>query len=747
MADSKHIVKISIDKSRSHTAGIMPYIPYGDEPDVKYVSTDDESGNWGGFPLDLAIMNETFETGVGDLNVRKHRFKDENGGCKFSTSRNRLRYAELARRYYEIQNMLDKGIFTKAISKCKSDETEKVSCMQNENPCEYEKSEPSIVCETVLTKYFDRVETAKYELFGTGIPMPDAYAFKPVPIEDFYDEGRGIYKPKYVPISVEDVVPFSYLGTDADDPGTVIEEGKYYVIINDYEKYVEYEKAWKSWWEENDLSYDNEFPAGEGDFAFCKAFEKYFIGKVEVPDTILGAKVPPYVYYVDVEGYKDWFEKNGMTTKEAVAKKPEELREAFDNMGGLEFYNFLTKLSKSIPWITELPTVSGAYGVSFVTPYISLPITLEDNHEYGGIYESYMYSYSEKDGEFKEAFSEFDGYGSDIMRWYEPTEAIFVDSQLSAVIDKEATEVDNITGVWGTFGGGMSNIFKCVFREGPNSLSGDRGVENVRISEKAYGHWDCKRLSLAAADRIKCGDGERVSNGDEKYRTITILECIRDIVKDPILGSEYYFLVKRDNCESVPFRVPYSENSYHNMSETSDPTIYTGDYVTSIETTDNTWKIQYVIGGQAKSTDGGITFTPIDKTGVKYEEEYEYRPKQAMITSIDGHDGIRVVYDWIGIEESKQEVYSEQYRIYRKTNLAKIVGMEVGSIMAGKNKSLIKAMIFTRDGSDSLPSETKDTLNVVLDRGMAAAFERHFKLSECNTFEDLKNYGNNFYKL
>ena len=527
----------------------------------------------------------------------------------------------------------------------------------------------------------------------------------------------------------------------------MIEEGKYYVIINDYEKYVEYEKAWKSWWEENDLSYDNEFPVGEGDFAFCKAFEKYFIGKVEVPDTILGAKVPPYVYYVDVEGYKDWFEKNGMTAKEAVAKKPKELREAFDNMGGLEFYNFLTKLSKSIPWITELPTVSGAYGVSFVTPYISLPITLEDNHEYGGIYESYLYSYSEKDGEFKEAFSEFDGYGSDIMRWYEPTEAIFVDSQLSAVIDKEATEVDNITGVWGTFGGGVSNIFKCVFREGPNSLSGDRGVENVRISEGSYGHWDCKRLSLAAADRIKCGDGERVNNGDEKYRTITILECIRDIVKDPILGSEYYFLVKRDNCESVPFRVPYSENSYHNMSETSDPTIYTGDYVTSIETTDNTWKIQYVIGGQAKSTDGGLTFTSIDKTGVKYEEEYEYRPKQAMITSIDGHDGIRVVYDWIGIEESKQEVYSEQYRIYRKTNLAKIVGMEVGSIMAGKNKSLIKAMIFTRDGSDSLPNETKDTLNVVLDRGMAAAFERHFKLSECNTFEDLKNYGNNFYKL
>ena len=29
----------------------------------------------------------------------------------------------------------------------------------------------------------------------------------------------------------------------------------------------------------------------------------------------------------------------------------------------------------------------------------------------------------------------------------------------------------------------------------------------------------------------------------------------------------------------------------------------------------------------------------------------------------------------------------------------------------------------------------------------AAAWEKHFKLSECNTLEDLENYGNNFFNI
>ena len=63
------------------------------------------------------------------------------------------------------------------------------------------------------------------------------------------------------------------------------------------------------------------------------------------------------------------------------------------------------------------------------------------------------------------------------------------------------------------------------------------------------------------------------------------------------------------------------------------------------------------------------------------------------------------------------------------------------------SNDMVSAPVFTRESTEYLPDETKNTFNVIIDRGNAAAFEKHFKLSECNTFEDLKNYGNNFYNL
>ena len=43
--------------------------------------------------------------------------------------------------------------------------------------------------------------------------------------------------------------------------------------------------------------------------------------------------------------------------------------------------------------------------------------------------------------------------------------------------------------------------------------------------------------------------------------------------------------------------------------------------------------------------------------------------------------------------------------------------------------------------------EPKYNINLTYNRGNAAAWENHFKLSECNTLEDLENYGNNFFNL
>ena len=56
-------------------------------------------------------------------------------------------------------------------------------------------------------------------------------------------------------------------------------------------------------------------------------------------------------------------------------------------------------------------------------------------------------------------------------------------------------------------------------------------------------------------------------------------------------------------------------------------------------------------------------------------------------------------------------------------------------------------IFITKDGSEGLQEEPKYNLNLLYNRGSAAAYESHFKLSECNTMEDLENYGNNFFNL
>lgn len=721
MGNEKYIVKVSIDNSRSHTAGIMPYITYNsDDQNIKYVSMDNDSGNWGNFPLDIAFMRESAEEGFGGLGVKRRRFRtSSNEGCRYSTTENRLRYSEMIKRYYELQKMLDGGIFTLAIVKRFSSDG-KIVC--EEEDCRTDKRSANTYTEVVLNSNFDAVEMSKIELTENGEVMPEQYMFKPVPIEDFIEYAKGVYR---------------------KNGDTEIEEGKYYVIVNDYQKYVEYERVWKEWWAGNGVNVERKFPVQVPYFKFCAAVEKYFIGKAIIPDSITGIRVPPFIYYTDIEEYKDWFEKNDLTSEESLIGKPDGIIKRFKENGGLEFYRFLTRLGQSAPWIVSIPKNGVNYDFTYVTPYISIPISLEDEHEYGGIYENYIYSYSEKDDEYYEAYKDFDGYGDkDVMSWYEPDTDIYGMSMLSYVVDSGATEIENITGVWADFQ--SSNLFKCTFVLGEETGSGERVVEKVKVGRE-YGYWRCN--SVQPTYDMVCGDGENLSSGSRKYRSVTLLECIRDIVPTPRHGDTYYFLVRHDNCAEHPFRIPYSVGTYHNMKETDEEGIYIGDYVTSIEKGDEEIIIQYVIGGTASSSDGGLTFTKIDNTGVKYEERFAYKPYDTMKTFVDGHDGVVVYYEYMDTESSKERIYSEEYRLYRMGNRAKILGIEVGTIFTGNSKNAINAMLFTRDGSEYLPDETNNKFEVMIDRGMAAAFERHFKLTECNTFEDLKNYGNNFYKL
>ena len=163
----------------------------------------------------------------------------------------------------------------------------------------------------------------------------------------------------------------------------------------------------------------------------------------------------------------------------------------------------------------------------------------------------------------------------------------------------------------------------------------------------------------------------------------------------------------------------------------------------SIETTESSWTITYTIGAKLQS--GSTQFTYIENTGIQYQETYPYEAEQKKKIRMDGMENIVIYYDKIDTESTKQEVYSEEYGLYRMTNLATIIGMEIGTMF--NDDEMFDAPVFTREDVPLFMGDTKSKFNVTIDRGSAAAFERHFKLSECNSMEDLENYGNNYYNL
>ena len=92
-----------------------------------------------------------------------------------------------------------------------------------------------------------------------------------------------------------------------------------------------------------------------------------------------------------------------------------------------------------------------------------------------------------------------------------------------------------------------------------------------------------------------------------------------------------------------------------------------------------------------------------------------------------------------------EKAYSEDFDATRDYIPSIITGMEIGS--PWKPETSLRAYLYTDDSFDNLIEYPNIGVDITFNRGNAAAWESHFKLSECNTFEDLQNYGNNYFNL
>lgn len=279
--------------------------------------------------------------------------------------------------------------------------------------------------------------------------------------------------------------------------------------------------------------------------------------------------------------------------------------------------------------------------------------------------------------------------------------------------------------------------------EGEETYPNKRIISESFSSWTQYGWWKCIKFD----GKLDCVDGEMVGTGEAKYRNVTIVSCIDSLVGKRNVGDKYYVLARFDNgkiggetiCDGTikPLKIPYILDKELNIVSYEDGTeVY--DKVISITPKEDQGvvEIEYV---------KGVTRGLEDSTGVHYKDTINYTSNNFDIVPIDGVYPAELYYEALDFEKSKETVFSNEYILNRKALRSEIIGMEVGTQWTGEGA--VSALLFTKDGAEGLQEEPKYNINMLYNRGNAAAWENHFKLSECNTMEDLENYGNNFFNL
>ena len=331
------------------------------------------------------------------------------------------------------------------------------------------------------------------------------------------------------------------------------------------------------------------------------------------------------------------------------------------------------------------------HGGEYVTPYIEMPLALnQDIADLG-----HMTDYQDEWNEFpnKDGISIYSG----------DTYTYTTDSKLQFLRSKKLYTDDD------------GNLLPGLFEE-------EGKLWKYTYDGKKWSHSN----QTASFANKTCGDG--LSNGEcvnvNIYRTVSIDAIVQAMLSGASTDGSYYFYVKYKNDKETPMKIPFTVgvvdgNGISNIS-------YDSDFVT----------FEYYYND------------------IQYKETYKYNTGQTMGIVLDGYENITIYYNEIDYDFTKQTIYNKHYDLYREGNLADIVQYREGHVWCDDKSNgyvasaeTINAPIFKEEYLLGISSTFKADVNVTINRGNAAAFERHFKLSECNTMEDLENSGNNIFNL
>lgn len=793
---------INIDNSRSHRNGLLPFVQYGGDGKIKEVTAIDTNGNYGQYVCDFCIYS---------------------GGTDVEIAR--LKYLDVLRNYYTIQENLRDAVYVKKTETpvdlvSKIEQEKKEGCVSAVLPTSSSGKE-----ETFKEDFEEITEKGRYEYIPLDINLFKTNKFGYVFTEPNIPEGDRTEEEKAL---LEKVSKHKELISNSD----------FFVLVPNYDEVMHLNSWWNDWWVDNfKKEWEKDVFVGytqcdNAEFKFCEDVEKYILGQIEVVGSgITGSQVPTFVYYVNHFDLKNWFETHSATTVAAYeepTKENEWIRYAWEERGGGNFYDFLTKNTPI--WQSYISLTKPENYFKYAAPTVDLEAIINAEEEYETLYNVYEYSVNggRTEGAVKPYIVPTSGVGSALTTsWAECTSA-YCESRLDTLIHPKALRITNdVFGIFEEFDkddGYVGQLFECTYCSGfsktnrivasstvitydyddtkdeegniidtkttssktvtnniqaeecpdtsayqifdttilsesawTETTSNEEKDENNRVTKQEhyfsaftryeYGWWECKKSTDTS---IICGDGENLKAGDKKYRNVLIASCLPALVGPCNPGDVYYIMARYDNgimrpknvrgdgATIVSMKIPYKVNEPQNIVSYEDGTI-TYDKIISATNIEGANKmiIKYAKGITSGDTE--------EQSGIHYEETLYYSENNLAKVPIDGIYMADLYYDVLGDDSEKTSVYSEEFRKYRLVRKAKITGMEVGTQWTEENA--VNAMLFTKDGYEGLQEEPKYDINLLYNRGNAAAWENHFKLSECNTMEDLVNYGNNFFNL
>lgn len=712
--------KICLEEARTRTQGLMPYYEFGKAYDQHVVSgsscyTIDEldlevasgsNGNWGQFvanPCFLASEGKTYET--------------------------------MLHNYYSLLNMVRSGVKLRKVSGATIDGdiifTEDTGSFVWDGECFSGGTEPDYLY---------------------GYAAYDANDFTSTQIDSIREETRNIYRATK---QVED-------------------KDNFIVLIDDYEKFSGMANYFSGVTVPSGITSgitDNGFGNDEHEkwANYCEIVDD-IIGIIKVPAPIFNKhiKVPKSIPCADVKEYKDWLENYQKLSADCCNAR------LWEDMGGEDMLAFLNDHEDDCE-----DKLAALETIGYAVPYIEMSLLLRQNYtdvgvltnidgvDYdenvpGPVNSGITRPHGKMSANTNEEESGLTDYDIEVLKTNGLTIAPIVMNNATVVYPTSgdtAIEVESLLQSLRDrkkYFDDHNNLLPGIFRP----LSGNQFFECVSGSSG----WKISEYSGS----MVLGNGDGLSSeeiaGEPLYRSVTtasagkrICEVYSEENGDEASATTFYFKVKYDNSSDTPMEIPYHSgnvtNVYHITSGITGEIanyLYRGDYINVISSSDTTFEVEYVIGGYYSGDTTGALMTPASGLGGDvYYEKYTLQPNHVDYVALDGVDNVPIYSNYIDFGGAAKEFYSPRYNLYRTGNTANIIRMTSGEFWTKKDKDRYSyandAYLAKEDYLTNFSLPPKVDVNVTVDRGGVSAFEKHYKLSECNTMQDLVNYQNGYF--